>query len=377
MRKLNPARLLLPLALLYALASAASAQTPVDARGALSTFPDSQAVLFVDAHRIVNDILPRVMPPAEYQKLLADARKVGLDVRGLQFAAVGVRFNGNAPAGTPPEFVLVVKGNFNAGSMLALGKIMLAAQNVQSREETYGGKSIEIINTDAIARSVDKGKGSGSGGTDGEGSKPKPLPYPEVAVVALDSSTLVVGVPAFVHSAIDAAGGQGVLKPTLLGLAAQDPNATWSLTAELPPNLAEMAHGYGMPANAQFDEMIGWVKQLNVSQGMTAADFTLGVAVTTDRPEHASALSGLISMGQAAAENMLREAASKTKGKDAARVSEGLAMLSSALNRTDGDTLFLRISVPQQTVYDMIKEQRLKDAGKPVPRTTRRRLRRR
>lgn len=374
MRKLNPARLLLPLALLYALASAASAQTPVDARGALSTFPDSQAVLFVDAHRIVNDILPRVMPPAEYRKLLTDAKKVGLDVRGLQFAAVGVRFKDDAPAGTPPEFVLVVKGNFNADSMLALGKIMLAAQNVQSREETYGGKSIEIINTDAIAKSVDKGKGSGA---DGEGSKPKPLPYPEVAVVALDSSTLVVGVPAFVHSAIDAAGGQGVLKPTLLELAAQDPNAIWSLTAELPPNLAEMAHGYGMPVNAQFDEMIGWVKQLNVSQGMTALDFTLGVAVTTDQPEHASALSGLISMGQAAAENMLREAASKTKGKDAARVSEGLAMLSSAVNRTEGNTLFLRISVPQQTVFDMIKEERLKEARKPVPRTTRRRLRRR
>jgi hypothetical protein len=377
MRKPNPARLLLPLALLYALASAASAQTPVDARGALSTFPDSQAVLYVDAHRIVNDILPRVMPPAEYKKLLADAQKVGLDVRGLQFAAVGVRFNTDAPAGTPPEFVIVVKGNFNADSMLALGRVMLAAQNVQSREETYGGKSIEIINTDAIARSVDKGKGSGSEGADGEGSKPKPLPYPEVAVAALDSSTLVAGVPSFVHSAIDAAGGQGGLRPALLGLATQDPNAIWSLTAELPPNLAEMAHGYGMPVNAQFDGMIGWVKQINVSQGMTALDFTLGVAVTTDQPEHASALSGLVSMGKAAMENMLREAASKTKGKDAARVSEGLAMLSTAVNRTEGNTLFLRISVPQQTVLDMIKEERLKDAKKPVPRTTRRRLRRR
>ncbi len=375
MRKLNPARLLLPLALLYALASAASAQTHVDARGALSTFPDSQAVLFVDAHRIVNDILPRVMPPAEYQKLLANAKKVGLDVRGLQFAAVGVRFNTDAPAGTPPEFVLVVKGNFNADSMLALGKIMLAAQNVQSREETYGGKSIEIINTDAIAKSMDKGDENKD--ANGEPAKPKPMPYPEVAVTALDSSTLVVGVPAFVHSAIDAAGGQGALKPTLLGLAAQDPNAIWSLTAELPPNLAQMAHGYGMPANTQFDEMIGWVKQLNVSQGMTAVDFTLGVAVTTDRPEHASALSGLITMGQAAAENMLREAASKEKGKDAVRAREGLAMLSSAVNRTDGDTLFLRISVPQQTIFNMIKEERSKDAKKPVPRTTRRRLRRR
>jgi hypothetical protein len=376
MRKLKPARLLLPLALVHALASAASAQTPTDARGALSTFPDSQAVLYVNAHRLVNDVLPRLMPPADYQKMLDDTKKVGFDVRGLQSAAVGVRFNADAPAGTPPEFVLVVKGNFNADSMLALGKIMLAAQNMQSREETYGGKSIEIIDTAAIAKSM--GKGGGSQGADGEPSKPMPMPYPEVAVTALDSSTLVAGVPAFVRSAIDSAGGQGGLKPSLLSLATQDPNAVWSLTAELPPNLAELAHNYGMPPNAQFDDMIGWVKQLNISQGMTALDYTLGVALTTDRPEHASAFSGLVRMGQAAAENMLREAASKENSKDVQKARDALAVLSTVVNRTEGSTLVLRVSVPQKTVANLINEHRSKDAAKKnVRRTPRRRARRR
>jgi hypothetical protein len=374
MRKLNPARLLLPLALVHALASAASAQTPSDARGALSTFPDSQAVLYVDAHRLVNDVLPRLMPPADYRKMLDETKKVGFDVRGLQFAAVGMRLNADAPAGTPPEFVLVVKGNFNADSMLALGKIMLAAQNMQSREETYGGKSIEIIDAAAIAKSI--GKGGGPQGADGEPAKP--MPYPEVAVAALDSSTLVAGVPAFVRSAIDSAGGQGGLKPSILSLATQDPNAIWSLTAELPPNLAELAHNYGAPANAQFDQMIGWVKQLNISQGMTALDYTLGVAVTTDRPEHASAFSGLIRMGQAAGENMLRGAASKENSKDAQKARDALALLSTLVNRTEGSTLVLRVSVPQKTVADLINEERSKGAAKKnVRRTTRRRARRR
>lgn len=379
MRKLNFARLLLPLALLHALASGASAQTHVDARGALSTFPDSQAVLFIDVHRIVNEVLPRVMTPAEYQKMLDESRKVGFDVRGLQFAAAGVRFKDDAPAGTPPEFVLVIKGNFNADSMLAIGKIMLAAQNLPSRTETYGSKSIEIIDTEAVAKSTGMGMGNVMGeGTDGGGggAKPKPFPYKELAVTALDSNTLVAGVPAFVRSAVDASGGQGRLRPSLLGLAAQDSNAIWSLTAELPPNLLEMAHNYGVPANAQFDQMVGWVRQLNISQGMTALDFTLGVAVTTDQPEHASAFSGLVRMGQAFAENMLREAASKSKGRDAARAREGLALLSTAVNRTEGSTLVLRVSVPQKTVINMINEERSKGVKKPL-RTTRRRTRRR
>lgn len=387
MRKLNPARLVLPLALVCAFASSVFAQTAVDARAALSTFPDSQAVLFVNAQRIVNDVMPKVMPPADYRKMLDDTKKVGFDVRGLQFAAAGIRFNGDAPAGTPPEFVVVVRGNFNADSMLMLGKVALAAQNLPSRTETYGSKSIEIIDAEALTKMMNKpgGTGEGTGLPDGEAPKPKPFPYPELAITALDSNTLVMGVPGYVRSAVDASGGQGTLRASLLALAAQDGDAIWSLTAELPPNLAEMAHKYGAPANSQFDQMIGWVKQLNISQGMTAADFTLGVAVTTDQPEHASAFSGLVRMGQTLAENMLRDALSKAKGKDAVRARQGLAMLESAVNRTDGNTLFLRVSVPQQTVIDMVKEQREKAEDrdfekfipkKPARRPTRRRARR-
>jgi len=375
MRKLNPARLLLPLALLCALAAAAHAQTPVDARGALSTFPDSQAVLFIDAHRVVNEVMPKVMRPAEYRKMLEETKKVGFDVRGLQFVAAGIRFGDDAPVGAPPEFVLVVRGNFNADSLLTLGKITLAARDLPSRTETYGSKSIEIIDAEALSKAMEKPAEMLSG-ADGEAPKPKPFPYREIAVTALNSNTLVVGVPAFVRAAVDASGGQGALRPSLLSLASQDSAAIWSLTAELPPNLAEMAHKYGVPANAQFDQMVGWVKQLNVSQGMTAADFTLGVAVTTDQPEHASAFSGLIRMGQAFVDNMLRDALSKAKGRDAARARQGLATLASAVNRTEGNTLFLRVSVPQQTVIDMVKEQTAKGT-KPARRATRRRARRR
>src|SRR5215207_4294626 len=171
MRKLNPARLLLPLALLCALAAAAHAQTPVDARGALSTFPDSQAVLFIDAHRVVNEVMPKVMRPAEYRKMLEETKKVGFDVRGLQFVAAGIRFGDDAPVGAPPEFVLVVRGNFNADSLLTLGKITLAARDLPSRTETYGSKSIEIIDAEALSKAMEKPAEMLSG-ADGEAPKP-------------------------------------------------------------------------------------------------------------------------------------------------------------------------------------------------------------
>lgn len=377
MRKPNPARLLLPLALMCALASSASAQTVVNARDALSTFPDSQVVLFVNAHRIINEVMPKVMRPADYRKMLHDTKEVGFDVRAIHSAVAGIRFNADAPTDTPPEFVIVIKGDFNANSLLMLGKITLAARDLPSRTETYASKSLEIIDTEVISKLSRKPDGATAEGADGEAPKPKPLPYPEIGVAALDAHTLVVGVPAFVRSAVDASGGQGALRPSLLSLASQDPDSIWSLTAELPPNLADMAHRYGVPANPQFDEMIGWVKQLNISQGMTAADFTLGVAVTADQPEHASAFSGIVRMGQTFVESMLRETMSKSKGREALRARQQLAMLTSAVNRTDGNTLFLRISVPQKTVIDMVREETAKKVtatkGKrPVRRTTRR-----
>ena len=55
--------------------------------------------------------MSRVMPPAEYRKLLAQAQKVGFDARELDYAVVGVRFAEPAPANGLPEFVVVVRGD--------------------------------------------------------------------------------------------------------------------------------------------------------------------------------------------------------------------------------------------------------------------------
>src|SRR5215210_6080200 len=108
MSKLKPARLLLSLALLFALTQTAAAQT--DARQALSGLPDSQAVLYVNAHRIIHDVMPRVMPPAQYAKMLAEAQKVGFDARGIDYVAVGARLADPPPANYLPDFVVVIHG---------------------------------------------------------------------------------------------------------------------------------------------------------------------------------------------------------------------------------------------------------------------------
>jgi hypothetical protein len=368
MRKTMPARLLASLALLFVLAQAAAAQAPapVDTRRALASLPDSQGVLFINARRIINEMLPKVMPPAEYRKMLTEAQKAGFDARGLEYVAVGVRLADPPPANGLPEFVVVIKGNFNADTLLSLGRIVLGAQNLKSRSETYGSKSIEIIDLQNL---------NAAGDAPAEGEKAKPAsPYPEVAVTALDSSTLVAGVPAYVRAAVDSSGGQGGLKASMLDLAAHDPQALWSLTAELPPSLAEYLHKAGAPGNAEADQMISWVKQLSVAQGMDALNFNMSAAVLTDAPEHASAFSGLIRMGLLAAQTALSQEAAKKTGRDGEQARTALTALKTFVNRTDGNTLHLSFSVPQKTIAALVRQEMMKkQTTKPTRRNVRRR----
>ena len=369
MRKLARAMGLLPLALFFALPLSASAQAPVDARRALSSFPDSQAVLFINARRIVNEMLPRVMPPAEYRKMLAQAQNGGFDPRGLEYAAIGMRFAEPAPTGGLPEFVVLIKGGFNADALLSLARVALSAQSAKTRQESYGSKSIEIIDTATLGKIFDE--------EDGDNQKLRSVPYPEIGLTTLDANTLVVGVPAYVRSAIDAASGRGGLKASTLDLASRDPQALWSLTADIPPTITDTIHKLGAPPNEELDQMLSWIKQVSLSQGMDAASFTLRAAVLTDEAEHASAFSGLVRMGILAAQTQLGQEAAKKKGKDADEARQALSVLKTVVNRTDGSTLLISASVPQTTVAAMVRKQMTKPTTATTGRTTRRTPRRR
>ena len=368
MRKLSRASLLLPLALFFALPLSASAQTRVDVRGALASFPDSQAVLFVNARRIVNEMLPRVLPPAEYRKMLAQAQKDGFDPRGLEYAAVGVRFAEPAPTGGLPEFVVLIKGGINADALLSLAHVTLSSQNAKTRQESYGSKSIKIIDTTTLSKIFDEESGN---------QKPRTFPYPEIGLTALDANTLVVGVPAYVRSAIDAASGRGGLKASTIDLAARDPQAIWSLTADIPPSLTDTIHKLGSPPNEELDQMLSWIKQVSLSQGMDAVDFTFRAAVLTDEAEHASAFSSLLRMGLLALQTELGQEAAKKKGKDADEARQALSVLKTVVNRTDGSTLLISASVPQTTVAAMVRKQMTKHSTATTGKTTRRTPRRR
>jgi hypothetical protein len=366
---------------LLSAASAAAAQTSTDARQALSRFPESQAVLYLNANRLINGAMPRVMPPAEYQKMVDEAKKVGVDVRGLDYAIVGVRFAPSAPAGALPEVLAVVRGSFNANSLLMLARTLAGGQ-AKLREEPYGAKSLLIMDLRGEPK-PDAGTGDG-GGADNSAQR-SPMPFPEMAAVALDANTLVVGVPAYVKAAIDSESGSGGLKAAMIDLAARDQHSLMSVTADLPENLPDYAKKFGIPLNDEVRRILGWLKSVSFSTGMDEVNFTTRVAVMTGAPEQASTLDGMLQFGLTAAEAALRSEVAKSK--DPAQARTALAALQNLTHVVQGSTLEVGVALPQATVAEMVrKEMSSKQAhaaapgatkARPKPRATRRGAKRR
>jgi|GEM_PF-1124098 len=377
MRRIFP-RTLAVLALAAA-ASVASAQTGTEVRQAVSRFPDAQAVLYFNANRIVNEAMPRVMPRAEYQKMVDEAKQVGVDVRGLDYAVIGVRLAPQGQGGGQPEVAAMVRGSFNANALLTLARTLVGEQ-AKAREETYGSRTLLIFELpkkeqtkggtgsgtgDSTGTSGGTGTGGGTG--DGTGGVPGGDMMPslsEVAAVALDANTLVVGVPSYVKAAVDVESGTGGLKSSLVDLAARDRFALMSLTADLPADLPDYLQKFGVGANDEVRRVLGWLKSLSFSTGMEGTNFTTKVAVLTSAPEHASTLDGMLQFGLTAAEAALRSELAKSK--DPSKIRPALSALQSLTRSAQGSTLEVGIAVPQATVAEMIRKemsQKKKAAG--------------
>ena len=354
------------LMLTLALAAAAAAQAPDGgARAAVSSLPDSQAVLYVNARRITNDALPRVMPQAQLDKFFGElVKNVNVDLRSVEYVVLAARYDVNAlNASTVPEFGATARGGFNADALLS---VLRLAQPAQHRAETHGDKRIDVY---TIVYDSPKG-GAADASPTPDPAKPQPMKLPtEFAVVSLGPDELLAGTPAYVRSAIDARGGSGArVRADLVDLALHNPDSLVSLAGDLPPNLSKLfdaaagaAGQVGAAAgmmNEEIRRLADSLRQLQVSLSMTPSDFAVRTTLRTEKPEDARALSGLVDLGVAAAEQGIKKdlAAPGKSAKSRADTQKALAVLKSLGNAVTDRDLTLSLSVAQATVADFVKQ---------------------
>lgn len=185
----------------------------------LSLLPASDAIIYVDAQKILNDTLPTFL--ANRQDLLAKIRKeinkanteVGIDPNTIESAAVGISFKSKTGK---DNTVVIVRGRFDSNATVEKGLARVEKDGKMKRHETvYEGRSIQFLKR--ISTTNNKNESVTASDND-------------TAVTVLDSNTIAVGDMVGVRTTIDASMGKNKVSDELVALATRNSSALVSFS---------------------------------------------------------------------------------------------------------------------------------------------------
>ena len=261
------------IALLVLISVAAQTRRPVAPPVSIASYlPASDAVAIVDAKRLLNETMPRVLggDSAKLAQANADVdqfkTKTGVDFRSFDRVAIGIHYTYPNAKTSKFETVAIAHGTFNANTVATSVR---AAAGGKSREEKYRGVTITIINVNDDVKLL----GLWS------------MHVSELAIAVLDQNSLAMGSPANVHAAIDA-GKAGRAPANLIALATRDEDAVVGFGGNLTPELLTSLD----VGNDTIAKDISAIKQVYGSVGSTQTDVTMNLVAMTDSPTAAKNL---------------------------------------------------------------------------------------
>lgn len=252
--------------------------TIAPAQSVITNLPESDAVATVNVRRIVNETLPRLLTAeqtAGMQSVLAKAKQIaGFDISNIESAVVGLRLNRSAPL-SMPSILFVMRGSFNADALVSLLKVGLAGK---AHDEKYGAKTLTLLKMGDLMQ---------SGGS-------KTSPGVEIAIVALDGSTLAAGIPAYVKAAVDADAGKNRIKPELVQLIGREPESLIRLAGLVPQGLFAGLLPKESQGNQEIARLAASIQQIYIGLNMDAQAFPLSLMLKANTAENAHALAGFL-----------------------------------------------------------------------------------
>ena len=328
MKKLSCIRLALAIAAVAVCAATARAQ------GVIANLPESDGVVTVNARRLINDALPRVLTAeqtARVQAALGKAKQIaGLDVSQIESAVVGLRLNRSAPLSTP-SMLLVMRGSFKADALVSLLKVGFAGK---FQDETYSEKTLTVMKLSDLLQAAGVS-----------------LPATAVAITALDAGTLAIGDPSYVKAAVDASAGKNRIKPELVQLAGREPDALISLAGLLPQGLLAKALPKEAQGNEEMARLAGNIEQIHIGLNLDAQAFPLSLMLKTKTADDANAISGFLQM-------IAQFGTGGITDKNLKAIVEGLKISSQA------NEVVVRTALPQDVVASFVRGL-LAPAAKP------------
>lgn len=277
------------LALVAALAACASVAVAQESKGQGRTanatqhaheaaripLPASDAVMFVDVKRLLNEALPKAFAGDAAKLAQANAdidnfkTRTGLDARAFDHLALGVRYTSPSPDATKIDHVVAVaRGKFDAAALVASGK---AASQNRHTETKHGGKSVHVFTIEQQVKLFGLFN----------------MKIKDLAMSALDANTLAVGEPEAVRAAIDAHAGRAPqASAELVALASHTPGAIVGFGSQMPRSLASKVEGIGAAmGQVEITRGVAAIRQMYGSVGASAKglfDVSMVLRTTTD-----------------------------------------------------------------------------------------------
>lgn len=321
---------------------AAAAQNII---GSLSSLPEADSLIYINPQRIWREAVPKFLSEkdiAGMRNAFEDVKKnVGVDPANVEYLVVAIRFR--KPSAelnfTPPEFISVTGGDFNAESLITVARL---ASSGSMRDETYNGKTLSLIKIDPIAKEAEK--------------NPFLKSFSEIAIAAVMPNMIAAGSPSYVKAAIDAAAGSGRINPSSLSSLLRDPNALISAAGSPWGSFSKSFGLRGTEANDRAPRCEMSLGDFYLGVTMDATNFMLRGFINADNPDTAKIMNNLIN-------GLMMHATSSV---DPATQS---ALKSIRFSAEENDVV-IRADIPQQIVVDFMKKQTAPKKPDVSPTTT-------
>ncbi len=258
-------------------------RSPRTAVNLLEILPDSDGIAIVDSKRFLEDSLPKVLAANEpmltevMSKIKAMETRTGIDLRKFNQVAVGVAFKHVSSSEVDYDAVAAATGDLNVQVVISSAKT--AAKN-PVREEKVGSRTIYIFTeapaplaggpaTSKVAAAIDKL-------VTGFGKK-------EIAVVAFDTNTLVIGSPARVRQTL---GSGAKTDSDVRSLLPAANSAVITFAARTKGMLGKL-----LPLEADMlGDAVNSIQYLTGSMDVAAGTTSVQLMARTNKPEQATEL---------------------------------------------------------------------------------------
>lgn len=279
-----------------------------------AVLPKSDALALFNTRRMF-ELAPELLAEnpkffSRYNEMLDKIQtSIGIDLRQFETLAFGATYVKNAQGKFDLRPTLAARGNISAGAMVAAARV---AANGKYQEQKVNGKTVYVFRMEEIMRDIaeKRAKNASATGTISDADRAKienglkllrNSNLQELAVIALDANTLVLGDLNQVKTTVDGTKTPNV-NNNLLVMMNERPNAIFRFAGNVPKGTATVL---GLE-NDEIGKTIGVLKQVRGWLDSANGSSQIFIGGNTAQREQAESLEDVLTMLKMLGGNILR-----------------------------------------------------------------------